>query len=212
MADSSDRLRAGLAAIETKLELVRRVEAEHGFGITFEEPRELEDLPGLPGGVVEVFRLFYRLGGDYFCFKQPAIIRSARAWAAWPVNPECPLGDPLEIGYERYGMPADLRESIDGGAPIRLDVTDGSVYYVDPDDYIHFYKHVEVEEIHSEDLAGDIVSFFDHHVLGEGYPELVEAVLGPGAVTERDRKGRHRDGWMRLLSEAGLLGPGVADW
>ncbi|KAB2343716.1 hypothetical protein [Actinomadura rudentiformis] len=206
-------LHAGLAEIRTKLEVVRRTEAEHGFGVILEEPRELEDIPELPDGVTEVFRLFYRLGGDYFCFRQPDAIQSPRTWAARRVEPGCPLGWPLEIGYERYGMPADVLEHIDGGAPIRLDLNDGTVYYVDPDDYIFFYKHVEVEEIDSEDFAGDIVTFFNHHVLGEGYPQLVEAVLGSRAVTEHDRRGRHRDRWMRLLAESGLLsggGPGTA--
>ena len=29
-------------------------------------------------------------------------------------------------------------------------------------------------------------------------------MLGPGAVTDRDRKGRYRDRWLRLLVESGL--------
>jgi hypothetical protein len=203
-----DEPRAGLAEISAKLELVRRTEAEHGFGVLLEAPRALEDIPELPAGVIEVFRLFYRLGGDYFRFKQPAAIQSPGTWAKRQVNPGCPLGDPLEIGYECYGMPADIRERIDGGAPVRMDVEDGSIYYVDPDEYIFMYKHVEVEEIHSEDFGNDIVTFFNRHVLGEGYPQLVEDVLGGRAVTERDRRGRHKDSWMRLLSECGLLAGG----
>lgn len=201
----NEDMRAGLAEIRAKLELVRRTEAEHGFGIVLEAPRELEDIPELPDGVIEVFRLFYRLGGDYFRFKQPAAIQSYGTWAMHEVNPGCPLGDPLEIGHECYGMPADIRERIDGGAPIRMDVGDGSIYYVDPDEYIFMYKNVEVEQIHSEDFGNDIVAFFNHHVLGEGYPQLVEDVLGSRALTERDRRGRHKDSWMRLLSESGLL-------
>ncbi|MFG2086904.1 MULTISPECIES: hypothetical protein [unclassified Spirillospora] len=155
--------------------------------------------------MTEVFRLFYRLGGNYICFKQPDEIRGPHEWALRRSNEHCPLGDPLEIGHERYGIPPDVLERIDGGAPIRLDLSNASVYYVDPDDYIFFYKNVEIEQIDSEDFADDIVAFFNHHVLGEGYPRLVEAVLGKGAATEHDRRGRHKDNWMRLLSASGLL-------
>ncbi|TDC56359.1 hypothetical protein E1281_07645 [Actinomadura sp. KC345] len=198
-------MRAGLAEIQAKLEVVRRTEAEHGFGVTIEEPKELEEIPELPEGVTAVFRLFSCLAGDYFCFRQPDVIQNPGAWKWRRTAPDCPLGDPLEIGYERYGIPADILEDIDGGAPIRLDLNDGSAYYVDPDDYILFYKHVEEERIDSEDFADDIVTFFNHHVLGEGYPRLVEGVLGSGPLGERDRKGRHKDSWMRLLTASGLL-------
>ncbi|GAA0947535.1 hypothetical protein [Actinocorallia libanotica] len=203
----NEKPHATLPGLKAKLELALRTEAEHGFGIVFEEPRRLEDIPELPHGVIEVFRLFHRLGGDYFCFKQPDALRSRRAWTARAPNPHCPLGAPLVIGHERYGIPADLLRTIEGGAPIRLDVHDGSVYYVDPDDYVFMYKNVEVEQIDSEDFADDIITFFDHHVLGEGYPHLVEAVLGPQAATARDRRGRHKDSWMRLLETSGLLTP-----
>ncbi|MFI0446633.1 hypothetical protein [Actinomadura sp. 6N118] len=200
-----ERLRSGLAEIEAKLDLVRRAEAEHGFGIVLEEPDELEDIPDLPEGVVEVFRLFSCLGGDYFRFRQPGKIRSRRAWEEREEDGNCPLGHPLEIGYECYGIPPDILRDIDGGAPIRLDVNDGSIYYVDPDDYIFMYKNVEVEQIDGEDFGDDIVTFFNHHVLGEGYPQLVRGVLGDRAVNERDRKGRHKDSWTRLLLWTGLL-------
>ena len=198
-------MRAGLARIEAKLDLLRRTEAEHGFGVAIEGPNELEAVPELPAGVTEVFRLFSFLAGDYFCFRQPEEIQNPETWARRRRIPDCPLGDPLEIGYERYGIPADVLEHIDGGAPIRLDLTDGAVYYVDPDDYVFMYKHADVERIDSEEFAGDIVTFVDQFVLGERYPRLVEAVLGAPAVTERDRKGRPRDRWMRLLLESGLL-------
>ncbi|TDC96588.1 hypothetical protein [Actinomadura sp. 7K507] len=198
-------MRAGLAEIAAKLDIVRRTEAEHGFGVTIEDPKELEDVPELPEGVTAVFRLFSCLAGDYFCFRQPDVIQNPGAWKWRLTAPGCPLGNPLEIGYERYGIPAAILEDIDGGAPVRLDMNDGSVYYVDPDDYIFFYKNVEEEEIPSEDFADDVVAFFNDHVLGEGYPRLVEGVLGSRAVTEHDRRGRHKDSWMRLLSASGLL-------
>ncbi|TDE36812.1 hypothetical protein [Actinomadura sp. 6K520] len=201
----NDDMRAGLAEIEAKLELLRRTEAEHGFGATIERPRELSDVPELPAGVTDVFRLFSHLAGDYFRFRQPEEIQNPEAWAKRRWIENCPLGDPLVIGWEIKGIPAASLEDIDGGAPIRLDLNDGSVYYVDPDDYVFMYKHVDVEEIDSEDFADDVVTFFNHYVLGERYPRLVEGVLGAHAVTATDRKGRHRDRWTRLLSASGLL-------
>ncbi|OLT27846.1 hypothetical protein BJF79_42290 [Actinomadura sp. CNU-125] len=195
-----------METLRAKLDLVKRVEAEHGFGVEIGEPRVLEPIPELPAGVTEVFGLFSQLAGDYFNFVQPEEIAGPDEWR-WRrgADGDCPLGHPLEIGYERYGLPRDLRDDIVGGAPIRMDMQDGSVYYVDPDDYIFFYKNPDVEEIESEDFASGIVEFFDSHVLGPGYPKLVEAVLGPRVVQERDRKGRPRDSWMRLLQAADLL-------
>ncbi|XRQ06627.1 hypothetical protein ACN3XK_60520, partial [Actinomadura welshii] len=193
-----DGMRAGLAEIEAKLELLRRTEAEHGFGVTIDAPGELEDIPALPEGVTEVYRLFSCLAGDYFCFRQPEVVQSPGAWKWRGTNRDCPLGDPLEIGWERYGVPAGLLGEIDGGVAVHLDLADGRVYHVDHDDYLAMYKH-EVDEIDSAEFAGDIVAFFNRYVLGAGYPQLVEAVIGGHAVTEVDRQGRHRDCWMRLL-------------
>lgn len=198
-------MRAGLAGIEAKLELLRRTEAEHGFGVAIEDSTAPEPIPELPAGVTEVFRLFHSLTGDYFRFRQPEEIQDPEAWEKRRWNENCPLGDPLIIGLERYGIPPDLLDEIEGGAPVRMDLTDGNVYYVDPDDYVFMYKHVEVEEIPSEDFADDIVAFFDEFVLGERYPRLVEGVLGGHAAAEVDRKGRPRDNWRRLLIASGLL-------
>jgi hypothetical protein len=188
------------AGIAAKLDLVRRVEAEHGFGVIIEEPRELEDVPELPEGVTDVFRLFHRLGGHYFRFRQPEEIAGPRAWADRHVDPYCPLGNPLSIGCERYGAPED----IECGNGIYLDLREGDVYFCDGDDYIFAYKN-PVDIVDTTELAPDIVTFFDLHVLGEGYPQLIEAAIGGGAVDRRDRRGRHRDNWMRLLRESGLL-------
>ncbi|GAA4104901.1 hypothetical protein [Actinomadura miaoliensis] len=189
-----------LTAIRSKLELLKRVEAEHGFGAIIEEPGEAEPVPGLPAGVTEVFGLFRRLGGDYFRFAQPPETASRRAWADRHVDPHCPLGNPLSIGCERYGAPGD----IECGSGIYLDLRDGDVYFCDGDDYVFAYKHVDVEVVETTELAPDIVTFFDVHVLGEGYPQLIESVIGRHAVNRRDRKGRHRDSWMRLLEKSGL--------
>jgi hypothetical protein len=189
----------GLAEVAEKVELVRRVEAEHGFGAVIGEPRELESISGVPEGVTEVFSLFQELRGDAFVFRRPAEIESPDAWAARDVNPHCPLGSPLVIGSE-LGGPDKIEAS-----PVNLDLDDGSVYFCDPDEYIFAYKNVEVEEIDVEEFAPDIVTFFDEFVLGERYPRLVEVVLGTAPVTRRDRKGRHRDAWMRLLVRSGLV-------
>lgn len=151
-----------------------------------------------------MFSLFSRLEGTYFCFEQPEEIASRSAWLDRQTIPHCPLGNPLVIGDDRHDVPADLRKEGLGGAPIRMDLEDGSVYYCDPDDYVFLYEHPD-EEIEVEELAPDIVTFFNTSVLGEGYPELVKAVIGEYAVTRRDRKGRHRDSWTRLLTESGLL-------
>ncbi|MFI0351914.1 hypothetical protein [Actinomadura sp. 9N407] len=175
--------------ISAKLDLLRRTESEHRFGVTIDAPRELEPIPELPAGVTDVFRTFHELGGDFFVFRQPEEIANPRAWAERPELPGCPLGHPLEIGYERYDTPEGIV-----GAPIRLDLQDGSVYYCDPDDYVFFYKNVDVE-IETVEFAPDIVTFFDHNVLGPGYPELVEAVVGR----------RRDDNWQKLLKAAGLV-------
>ncbi|MFD0899618.1 hypothetical protein [Actinomadura sediminis] len=194
-----------MEALRAKLDLIRRVEDEHRFGVVIAGPRPLRPIPELPDGVTEVFGLFSKLAGNFFSFVQPPEIAGPDAWEQRRSDPDCPLGDPLVIGYERYGMSPETLEDLEGGAPIRLDLRQGDVYYCDPDEYIFFYKHAEVEEIDTVDLAPDIVEFFDRFVLGPRYPELVERVLGPHAVTERDRKGRHRDSWTRLLEASGLL-------
>ncbi|WP_141578664.1 hypothetical protein [Actinomadura sp. WMMA1423] len=189
-----------LAGIKTKLDLLKSVEAEHGYGAIIEESDELEPIPELPVGVTETFGLFRRLGGDYFRFHQPPAIVDRKAWGERHIDPYCPLGNPLSIGCERYGAPAD----IECGSGIYLDLKEGDVYFCDGDDYVFAYKHVDVETVETTELSPDIVTFFDFHVLGEGYPQLITAVLGPRAVDRRDRKGRHRDRWMRLLEKSGL--------
>jgi hypothetical protein len=190
----------GLAEIRSKLDLLRRVEAERGFGAIIEEPVELERVPELPEGVTEVFGMFRRLGGDYFRFKQPEEIAGPRAWADRHINPYCPVGNPLSIGCERYGAPED----IECGNGIYLDLREGDVYYMDGADYTFAYKN-PVDIVETTELAPDIVTFFNFHVLGAGYPQLVEAVIGVHAVTRRNRRGRHQDRWMRLLQTSGLV-------
>jgi hypothetical protein len=201
--------REALARIGSKLDLLRRVEAEHGFGVIIEGPGELEHIPELPEGVTEVFGLFSRLGGDYFRFAQPEAVGSRRAWADRHIDPYCPLGNPLSIGCERYGAPED----IECGSGIYLDLKDGDVYFCDGDDYAFAYEN-PVDIVETTELAPDIITFFDFHVLGAGYPRLIESIIDAYGITNRnprsrrshrDRRGRHRDNWMRLLTESGLV-------
>ncbi|MFC7843008.1 hypothetical protein [Streptomyces sp. NPDC057382] len=191
--------REGLERIRSKLELIRQVEAEHGFGVIIDRPRNPEPVAELPHGVTEVFGLFSRLGAGHFRFFQPDEVQDPAAWAARATDPNCPLGSPLPIGCERHRAPED----IECGSRIWLDPDDGDVYSYDIDDYIHLYKHPD-ETIDLLVFADDIVTFFDRFVLGPAYPQLVAAMIGPGAVTQRDRRGRYRDRWLRLLTESGL--------
>lgn len=191
--------RQGLERIRSKLELIRQVEAEHGFGVMIEGTKNPEPVAALPQGITEVFGLFSRLGANYFRFFQPDEIQGSAAWAARAIIPHCPLGSPLIIGCERHSVPKD-REC---GYGIWLDPDDGDVYYCDIDDYIHLYKHPD-ETIDVLVFANDVVTFFDRFVLGPAYPQLVAAMIGPGIVTNRDRRGRYRDRWLRLLVESGL--------
>ncbi|WP_198668405.1 hypothetical protein [Streptomyces triticisoli] len=191
--------REGLERIRSKLGLIRQVEAEHGFGVVIEETRNPEPVLELPQGVTEVFGLFSRLGANHFRFFQPDEIQSPAAWAVRATVPDCPLDSPLTIGCERHRAPED----IECGSGIWLDLDDGDVYYCDSDDYIHLYRHPD-ETIDVLVFANDIVTFFDRFVLGPAYPQLVAAMIGPGIVTDRDRRGRYRDRWFRLLVESGL--------
>lgn len=189
----------GLERIRSKIELIRQVEAEHGFGVIIEGSKNPKPVPELPRGVTEVFGLFSRLGANHFRFFQPDEIQGPALWAARATAPHCPLGSPPAIGCERHRAPGD----VECGSQLWLDPDDGDVYYCDVDDYIHLYKHPD-ETIDVLVFADDIVTFFDRFVLGPAYPQLVAALIGPGIVTDRDRRGRYRDRWLQLLVESGL--------
>ncbi|QKG23869.1 hypothetical protein [Actinomadura verrucosospora] len=180
--------------LREKLDLLRRTEAEHHFGVIIEESTNPEPVPDLPPAVTEVFTLFSRLGGDNFRFLQPSDIATPATWAERHIDPYCPLGNPLRIGCERHGAPAD----IECGSGIYLDLEDGDVYFCDGDDYVHAYENTDLETVETTELAPDIATFFDHHVLGAGYPRLVTATIGDHAL--------HRpDNWRKLLHHSGLL-------
>ncbi|MEV0807437.1 hypothetical protein [Micromonospora sp. NPDC050200] len=197
---------AGLGRIREKLDLLRQLEAERGFGVVIGEPAPLEPLPELPG-VAEVYSLFGRLEGDNFRFAPPEQIVSPAAWAARTVDESDPMGSPLPVGHEVHSIPPRLRAEIRAGAPIYLDTEDLDVYWMEPDDYVFLYEHPDSEPELTV-IAPDVVTFFDEHVLGPGYPALVGTVLGPGVAEQRLRKGPHAgeyaDNWRRLLIAAGL--------
>jgi hypothetical protein len=198
---------APLGEVRAKLALLKRLEAEHTFGVIIEEPASLEPIPELPVGVIEVFSLFRRVGGTYFHFFQPEEISSPDAWANRVVDPESPLASSLLIGIERYSVPEAARDDIDGADVVYLDTEDGSVFYLDPDDFADSYKNPD-EGIEVEEFASDIVTFFNEYVFGAKYSMLVDTILGPGARERRERKGKHRgqyaDSWLRLLVAADL--------
>jgi hypothetical protein len=200
-------LTAPLGEVSAKRELLKRLEAEHSFGVIIEEPVPLEPIPELPFGVIEVFSLFRRVGGTYFHFFQPDEISSADAWSNRAVDPESPLASSLLIGIERYSIPDVARDDIDGADVVYVDIEDGSVFYLDPDDYADIYKNPD-EGIEVEEFAPDIVTFFNEYVFGAKYPVLVDTILGPGVRERRERKGKYRgqyaDSWLRLLVAADL--------
>ncbi|MCM0675853.1 hypothetical protein NCC78_14315 [Micromonospora phytophila] len=197
---------AALARIGEKLALLRRLEAERGFGVVIEEPAPLEPLADLPG-VAEVYSLFRLVRGDNFRFAPPPEILTPQAWSAATVDPDDPMGSPLTVGHEVRSVPPGLRGDITGGDPIYLDREDLQVYWMAPDDYVFQYEHPD-SDVEFTVIAADLATFFDEHVFGPGYPELVATVLGPGVRDQRLRTGRHAgeyaDNWRRLLIAAGL--------
>ena len=208
-AEATDgRQRLGrLDHIRATFERLKGLETEHGFGNILVDGAPLEQFPGVPEAAFEVFRIVGRIEGSNFRFEPPSEMRSAAVFRARPDDANDPLGPALSIGSELYSVPERLRGEIRSGAGINLDLEDADVYYIDPDDYVFLYEHPD-EEVDVHVLAPDIVTFFDEFVLGAGYPELVETILGPAVRERRVRKGRCRgqyeDTWLRLLVTAGL--------
>lgn len=201
-----------LASIGEKIEALRTLEAERGFGNVIAPGTPLAPIPELPVGTTEVFSLFSRLQGAYFLFKPPRSIRSPQAWQS-RLTDDFPLGEPLQVGAETFSRPEHLpgqtEEKEDvvgyGGAPIRMSVPDGHVYYIDPDDYVFLFHEPDATDVEIETFAFDLATFFDQYVLGENYPRLVATVIGQGAADRRHRKtGDYVDPWRRLLIAAGL--------
>ncbi|GAA2542590.1 hypothetical protein GCM10010435_07970 [Winogradskya consettensis] len=201
-----------IATLREKIDLLRAVEAQQRFGTVIGPGAELAPIPALPAGTTEVFSLFGRLEGNYLLFKPPSSIRTPTAWREH-TSDNFALGEALVIGAEIFSTPefrSGENESGEdgmgyGGAPIRMSLADGHVYYIDPENYIFLYKNPDADNVEIEVLAPDLMTFFDRYVLGDQYPRLVEVVIGSQAAEQRHRKtGDHVDSWRRLLIAAGL--------
>lgn len=183
-----------LASLRAKMDRLTALDVP---GTTVERPTApVADVPGLPAGVGEVYRIIGRLEGSYFRFPTPPSVVSESAWESRPVDDEDPMGNPVEIGFEILGAPPEI-----DGAPIRMDASDGGVYWLDPDDYMFLWENPD-EDVAIEDFAPSLAEFFDAFVLGPRYPELVRTVLGDDAL----KRAAASDAWTKLLTEAGLLG------
>lgn len=193
------------AAIADKIETLRALEQRQKFGTIIEPGAPLPELPGLPAGVSEVFSLFRRLEGSNFRFEPPPEITSLEAWTSRTHEEDGPLGDWLNIGYELYSVPKIARQDGLTGEAIRMHTERGNVYFIESDEYVSLYKDPDWGGAQIEQIAPDVVTFFDQYVLGEKYPQLVAAVIGPGMAGARTKKGAYQDTWMRLLAAAGLL-------
>ncbi|MGK5521828.1 hypothetical protein ACSNN9_21080 [Micromonospora sp. URMC 107] len=205
---TSDATAARLDRIRTRFARLKELEAEHGFGVVLVDGVPLEPFPGVPEGAFEVFRIIGRIEGSHFRFGQPAEIGSPAALQARSDNPHDPLGPAVSIGCELHSVPPRLRDEIDGGESVSLDLEEGDVYHIDPDDYVFLYEHPD-EEVDIHVFAPDVVTFFDEYVLGDKYPQVVDTILGPGVRKQRVRKGRfqgqYADTWLRLLVTAGIV-------
>lgn len=197
--------------IRDRLELLRRVEAEHRFGVLLDAPDEpASTIPDLPSGVAEavagVYGLIGTLEGTYFRFVRPPEVAGPEAWARRPALPTCPVGNPLTLGVELLST-AKSPQHWEYGERVRMDLDDGEVYFLDSDDYVWLCRTPDDDSVEFPDLAPDLATFFHDVVMGPGYPLLVDTVIGAKRRTAVDRKGAYRDTWMRLLIAAGLLTP-----
>lgn len=200
---------ASLDGIRSRLDLLRQVEAEHGFGVVLDAPEApasvIPELPGAVGeGLAGVFSLIERLEGTYFRFQRPNEAAGPDAWAGRRQLPECPMGNPLTIGVELLST-AKSPEMWEYGERLVMDVDDGVVYFLNSDDYVWLCRTPDDDTVEFPDLAPDLVTFFHEIMLGPGYPLLVDTVLGPKARTARNRRRAYKDTWLRLLIAAGLL-------
>ncbi|GAA2475528.1 hypothetical protein [Winogradskya humida] len=206
-----------IATLREKLDLLRSVETQRRFGTVIGPGVELAPIPALPAGTTEVFSLSDRLEGNYLLFKPPSSIRTPTAWRE-RTSDNFALGEALVVGAEIFSNPEFLPGEDEsgedesgedtmgyGGAPIRMSLADGHVYYIDPEDYVFLYKNPDADNVEVEVLAPDLMTFLDRYVLGDQYPRLVEVVLSPEVAEQRHRKtGDYVDSWRRLLIAAGL--------
>jgi hypothetical protein len=187
----------------------RRLAAEHAVPVVVGDPMPLPRNPALPAGLYDVFDLVGHIDTGDLRFGPPAEVRTVEAWRDRDVDEECPLGDPPSIG-EGYVVLGDAPDDNIAIGDLSLDVTDGSVYYIDGDSY-RFYciDGAGLDEIEVDEFAPDLPTFFTRYVFGPGYPQLAATVCNRRPF--QTRKHRYVAPWMRLLVAAGLIDPPSRD-
>ncbi|MFI5911813.1 hypothetical protein [Dactylosporangium sp. NPDC051541] len=195
--------------LEERIETFRLFAAEQAIPVVIGEPMPLPRNPALPSGLYEVFDLVGHVDTGDLRFQPPSEVYTLEAWRDREVDEECPLGGPPAIG-EGYVVIGDTEADNIAIGDLRLDVTDGSVYYIDGDSY-RFYQidGWEIDDIEVDEFAPDVPSFFEHYVFGPGYPRLAAIVCNSRPYSTH--KHRYTSPWMRLLVAAGLLDPPSRD-
>jgi hypothetical protein len=191
-----------LERIRSKLELLRGLPEAQRPGVMVGAGEPLSAIVGVRAEITAVFSLFTVLQGSCLRFLRPESITSPHAWDEREERPDCPLDNPFDIGFFHLNMPDDI-PGFQGEPMIRVDRTDGGVYYLNGDDYAFYYAN-DVEEIDTREFEVDTAEFFDEFVLGKRYNELTDVVMGEAAL-RTDRKGRYIDSWRALLEQGGLL-------
>jgi hypothetical protein len=194
-----------IEVLRERVEAFRRLAAEHAVPVVVGDPMPLPRNPAIPAGLYDVFDVVGTVDTGDLRFAPPPEVRTVRAWRDRVVDSECPLGDPPAIGEGYVVLGEAEGENIAIGG-LSLDLTDGSVYYIDGDSY-RFYciDGADLDEIEVEEFAPDLPTFFTRYVFGPGYPHLASTVCNLRPY--RTRKHRYVAPWMRLLVAAGLSDP-----
>ncbi|MCH7231591.1 hypothetical protein L0U85_12125 [Glycomyces sp. L485] len=100
----SDQRADALSKIQHKVDRLRRLEGAQAPDVVVSAGERLQPLEGVPEDVTAVFRLFRVLQGSCLRFVRPESIASAEAWQDREVDPVCPLGNPLDIGFMHLTM------------------------------------------------------------------------------------------------------------
>jgi hypothetical protein len=194
--------RKDVERIRSKLELLRGLPAAQRLGVIVGTGEPLPAIDGVRAEITDVLSLFTVLRGSCLQFVRPKSITSTQAWEEREELLGCPLDNPFDIGFFHLNMPDDI-PGFQGEPVIRVDRTDGGVYYLNGDDYAFYYAN-DVDEIETHEFEVDTAVFFDEFVLGKRYNELTDVVMGE-AAHRRDRKHRYVDSWRTLLEQGGLL-------